>query len=83
MKESTKKLLKAIACMAGCAAVSGAAGKGMEFAKDKIINGGNDTEPDYTPTEEQAAELAAVCPEKKDEELIEETIEEVEEEENK
>lgn len=81
MKESTKKLLKALACMAGCAAVSGAAGKGMEFAKDKIINGGGDTEPDYTPTEEQAAELAAVCPEAKtEEEIIEESIKEVEEE---
>ncbi len=80
MKESTKKLLKAIACMAGCAAVSGAAGKGMEFAKDKIINGGRDTEPDYTPTEEQAAELAAVCPEAKtEEEIIEEIIESTEE----
>ena len=78
MKESTKKLLKAIACMAGCAAVSGAAGKGMEFAKDKIVNGGNDTEPDYTPTEEEAAELASECPNFV-EEAIEETIKEEEE----
>jgi hypothetical protein len=62
MKDSTKKLLKALACMAGCAAISGAAGKGMDFAKDKIVNGGN-TEPDdgYKPDEAEATAMAEQC----------------------
>lgn len=83
MKESTKKLLKALGCMGFCAVLSGAAGKGMDFAKDKIVNG--DSKPDdygHAPTEEEIAELVEASPEvKAEEEIIEESIKEVEEEE--
>lgn len=82
MKESTKKLLKALGCMGFCAVLSGAAGKGMDFAKDKIVNG--DSKPDddgHAPTEEEIAELVEASPEvKAEEEIIEESIKEVEEE---
>lgn len=88
MKDSTKKLLKALGCMGFCAVLSGAAGKGMDFAKDKIVNG--DSKPDddgHAPTEEEIAELVEASPEKvnSDEEIIEEVIESTEEvkEENK
>lgn len=88
MKESTKKLLKTLGAMGFCAILSGAAGKGVDIAKDKFVNG--DSKPDddgHAPTEEEIAELAKECPEKanSDEEIIEEVIESTEEvkEENK
>ena len=88
MKESTKKLLKALGCMGFCAVLSGAAGKGMDFAKDKIVNGDSKPEDDgHAPTEEEIAELVEASPEKanNEEEMIENIIESTEEvrEENK
>jgi hypothetical protein len=83
MKESTKKLLKTLGAMGFCAILSGAAGKGVDIAKDKFVN--SDAKPDddgHTPTEEEIAELAKECPENvnSDESMIEESIKEVEEE---
>lgn len=83
MKDSTKKLLKALACMAGCAAISGAAGKGMDFAKNKIVNGGN-IEPDdgHKPDEVEAAAMAEQCDAINVEEIINKSEEVEKEEEN-
>lgn len=80
MKETTKKLLKAIACMAGCAAISGVAGKGMDYIQHKIINGEPEPDDGHVPTEAEAAELAEAYKPNTEEEMIEEIITETEEE---
>lgn len=85
MKESTKKLLKTLGAMGFCAILSGAAGKGVDIAKDKFVNSEPDPDNGHVPTEEEIAELAKECPENvnSDESMIEKIIEESTEEEVK
>lgn len=86
MKESTKKLLKTLGAMGFCAILSGAAGKGVDIAKDKFVNSEPKPDDGHTPTEEELAELVEASPEKTNseesmiEEIIEESTEEVKEE---
>ena len=81
MKSTTRKLLKTLGAMGFCAILSGAAGKGVDIAKDKFINSEPDTDDGHAPTEEEIAELVEASPEKanSDEEMIEDTIESTEE----